>query len=859
MVPTAGGPVQVTLAGDLLSVGGDITNLTIGTFVSGSAHFNVTEETVSVDLDGDGKADLTGATLLTVGLTQLNLTVGDPAGPHLQITGGSLVIAALKAPAPDTGTWTAIEGSISGQVTSGQDTCGLTNSSLSLVISGLCLEGSSLTLKVNLASGAYTNGATTTNAVALDWTKMLDLNSNGHFGEPTADQLSVGGVPIDLSGSLLQASGIAQISVFGFVQGTIAFSFEQQAVNVDVDGNGAFDVPTVDGACARGPPGPDLCDATLTTLGVVIPAGDGLTIGPAGGPGFSISTGSLAVASLTPSTDAQTAGDHRSWLAVTAQVAGGTFTGDPGRHDDRHEPRDRGQHGERQLHRPRRPAPPTRTRCSTGRMTSTSSPWTAPSTPRSVQITTPTPAGPVSETVSYKGDQAFKVSGEVSVSLGGGFITGDVGFSFDSTKVDVKLADGTVLTGASLTELSLSVSSLTIGDPTGPHFQLTGGTLVLASLKAPAPASGNDSRTWTAIEGTIDGTPSAGTDACGLTSGSLSLVLPDVCLEASRLTLDVNTFSGSSSTDGDAIALDWTMDVGTYNAATTTFTPVAQVIDGVTVDLSGSLLEASGVAQFSAFGLVTGSVGFSFTETTTDVKLADGTILTGASLTNIGLTVTSLVLGADGVGLSVSSGELGIAIVKAAPPAMGSPADTRRWTAISSNLSNATLVGLPADLGLILDADSLEVDVNEASGGVAAPAPLDWTADIGSYNATATAPSAATDQLKISVPDTTPAARRRGRHPDRLHRQAARDRGRRHDLGRRLRLRQRLVRPRDRKRHLRDADRHELDRPRLAARARHRQRGGLRRRRRRQSPPGPPSTSRTQWASTCPASPSASR
>ena len=53
--------------GDELSVGGVITLLTIGDFVSGSANFNVTEQTVSVDLDGDGNADLIGATLLTVG------------------------------------------------------------------------------------------------------------------------------------------------------------------------------------------------------------------------------------------------------------------------------------------------------------------------------------------------------------------------------------------------------------------------------------------------------------------------------------------------------------------------------------------------------------------------------------------------------------------------------------------------------------------------------------------------------------------------------------------------------------------------------------------------------------------------
>ena len=160
---------------------------------------------------------------------------------------------------------------------------------------------------------------------------MLDLNSNGHFGEPTADQLSVGGVPIDLSGSLLQASGIAQISVFGFVQGTIAFSFEQQAVNVDVDGNGVLNLPTAGVAWARGPPGPDLTDATLTTFGLRIPAGQGLTIGPAGGPGLTISSGSLALALVTPSAVGQ--GCRRRPQLARAHRPGRRrhLPGDPGR------------------------------------------------------------------------------------------------------------------------------------------------------------------------------------------------------------------------------------------------------------------------------------------------------------------------------------------------------------------------------------------------------------------------------------------------------------------------------------------------------------------------------------------------
>src|SRR5205823_11940618 len=61
-VTIAGGTLTITLAGDVLSVSGDITSLTIGSFISGSAHFELQKTTVSVDLNGDGTTDLTGAT-----------------------------------------------------------------------------------------------------------------------------------------------------------------------------------------------------------------------------------------------------------------------------------------------------------------------------------------------------------------------------------------------------------------------------------------------------------------------------------------------------------------------------------------------------------------------------------------------------------------------------------------------------------------------------------------------------------------------------------------------------------------------------------------------------------------------------
>src|SRR5262249_58962964 len=120
-------------------------------------------------------------------------------------------------------------------------------------------------------------------------------------------------------------------SVFGFVDGTISFSFKQQTVDVDLDGNGTIDLVTPGTAWARGPPGtapgPDLHDATLTTLGLRIPGGQGLTIGPAGGPGFSIGSGSLALPIIAPSAPAQNAGDARSWPPLTPPIAAASFLG----------------------------------------------------------------------------------------------------------------------------------------------------------------------------------------------------------------------------------------------------------------------------------------------------------------------------------------------------------------------------------------------------------------------------------------------------------------------------------------------------------------------------------------------------
>src|SRR5205814_6768752 len=110
----------------------------------------------------------------------------------------------------------------------------------------------------------------------------------------TADQLSIGGPGMDLAGALVQATGIATVKVFDLVSGTVAFTFQQQTVDADLNGDGILQTAQTGTAWARGPPGPDLHSATLTTLGLSIVQGQPLTVG-VGGIGLTITGGTLAV------------------------------------------------------------------------------------------------------------------------------------------------------------------------------------------------------------------------------------------------------------------------------------------------------------------------------------------------------------------------------------------------------------------------------------------------------------------------------------------------------------------------------------------------------------------------------------
>ena len=218
---STGGTHTVDLFGDTFAVKGDITTLDIAGLISGHASFELTQSSISLDLNGDGTGDVIGASLLTFGISHAFLTVGDPTGIHLGVSDASIAIAAISS-ADGTQKWLAVAGSLAGATFTG--------------VPGFSLTLASVAVKVNQATGA----------TALDWTTALNLDRNASF----KDVLTVAGITIDMKTASIAASGIGTVDIGpGLVTGSVAFSLERQTVNLVT--------PAVTGA-------------TLTTVGLRI-------------------------------------------------------------------------------------------------------------------------------------------------------------------------------------------------------------------------------------------------------------------------------------------------------------------------------------------------------------------------------------------------------------------------------------------------------------------------------------------------------------------------------------------------------------------------------------------------------------
>ncbi|MFK7942056.1 MAG: LEPR-XLL domain-containing protein, partial [Paracoccaceae bacterium] len=269
------------------------TSIGIADFISGSASFALTSQEVDADLTGNGVADLTDASLLTLGLSALDLSIGS-GDLLIDLSDGSLGIAIL-APAVGTPTDTRSFVAVAASIASATLSAPQVNANVT-----------GLSVSINLASGDL-NG---TDAAPLDWTTAIDTGAG--FGAQI-DPSGSGDV-ITLDAAALEVAGtLTALSVGNLLSVTNgAFSVTQTQVDVDFAGDGI--------SVAAG----DLDDATLLRVGIDV---DAAFLG-AGGVGVAVSDGSFALASIATS-DASATTDTRSFTAVSASLAGVNFAGLP--------------------------------------------------------------------------------------------------------------------------------------------------------------------------------------------------------------------------------------------------------------------------------------------------------------------------------------------------------------------------------------------------------------------------------------------------------------------------------------------------------------------------------------------------
>ena len=495
-------------------------------------------------------------------------------------------------------------------------------------------------------------------------------------------------MPIDFTGDFLRASGRLDINVFGFVQGSVAFAFQQQTVDVNTGSGPVF-------------------SAKLTTLALNILGDDGnpangaengLWIGtPDRSIGFSVGSGSLAIATVKPTTTT----DVRSWTAITAQIANGTFTGG----------------GPLE-------ATVNSLRVEINKATGTGAQalnWTSSIdtdgdhnnfSAKAVSISVETGGTPIVHQVTYAGER-LRAAGSLTINILG-FVSGTVGFSYETKTVDARVGSGDDLDNATLSLISLTVTNLFVGVPGGPGFTLSSGKLSLALLKPNATA--NDGRSWMALTATLGNASLTGID--GLT------------LSISSVTAKINRGAGTKTTGGAAAdAINWATSIDTDAAGGFDVADPVEVVDEANVktpiNLSGSLLELGGtLTSLDVFGFVTGSGTLLFRQS--EVTVTEPA-MTKARLTTLTLTLSNVFVGIpNGPGFTLAGATLHVASLKPPAPAQpGGTPDPRSWTAVYVELNGASFSGVPGAFSL--EVPLLKVKINQASGGAVPPAALDWS------------------------------------------------------------------------------------------------------------------------------------
>ncbi len=653
-------------------VGATGASFNIFNIFTGMANFTLSQSTTNVSFTGAAPASLVGATLVQVSLSDFTFSLG-ASGFGLTIssgTSGAIAVAAIHAPTPAQGTDNRYWVAVAADDLTATLSFG---SSFTATVSSLSLE-------INQAGGSFVEGTTTTPATPLDWTKDLDLTGSGTFGG-AANEVNPGGVlsaPITYTGPELGVSGtLEEINLFNLFSGSASFAITITTVNVAFSGMGK----------------PDITGATLITVAL---SNLNIAIG-AGGFGLAITGGDLGIAALSPPSSS---GSSASWIAVDGMGLGATFS--------------LGSSITATVN-----SVTVQINQASGMWNS--SPATALDWADDIDLTGGGTYGgkvnpgatlptPVNLTISYT-NGLLAVAGALADLNIFGILTGSADFAISISTINVTTP---ALTGATLLTLALTNVNLTVGVGSV-GLTISAGNLGIAAITPPESASG-DTASWIAVD--------ANDLAASINLGGF------VTASVSDVSVQLNHASGDVAAGQAASPLDWTQFNPAINPGK--LLPQASPPNLTITYTAGITAVAGNLTNLNIFNLITGSAEFYIGITTINLPLADGTPdLNGATLLTLALANLNLMVGTGGFGLSITGGNLGLAVITPGPiPAGTTATDNRMWIGVYGSIQIVSL-GLGPDI--TAQASNVLVQVNQASGAytsggtMTTASPLNWT------------------------------------------------------------------------------------------------------------------------------------
>jgi hypothetical protein len=234
--------------GSLLNVSGDVAIQAFG-YVTATASFAMSREIIDVDTNGNGE-NLEDATLLMFELDDVNLFAGvggafttevtaldTSNATGFEATGGSLGVAIITADqkaGPDNRSYLAITSELGSGVMLG-------------LPDGVEISGSDIVVEINRAFGTIDGQPLSASASALDWTSVLDLDSNSDFGEEETDTLTFfagaeNATALTFSGELTHVAGKLNLKAYDVLEANATFDMLSQivdSVNIDAGAGSA--------------------------------------------------------------------------------------------------------------------------------------------------------------------------------------------------------------------------------------------------------------------------------------------------------------------------------------------------------------------------------------------------------------------------------------------------------------------------------------------------------------------------------------------------------------------------------------------------------------------------------------------